>query len=161
MKPTTFAPQLPLQTRSASPVLDIVVPFTTRLLPRAALTAAGRLSAELLPLIRIVRTQVVPFPLQVENAPISAGVLHGQLIPRAEEFGAPAVVLHPRYAVRPGSFPAFSDEDGETKEAQRALFNKFGEVRELSRWPGSFRKWETKTVSCQKGRPSIETKHCL
>src|ERR1019366_1222820 len=88
MKPTIFAPQLPLQTRSGSPVLDIVVPFTTRPLTRAALTAAGRLSAELLPLIRIVRTQVVPFPLQVENAPVSAAVLHRQLIPLAEEFGA-------------------------------------------------------------------------
>ena len=88
MKPTTFAPQLPLQSRSGSPVLDIVVPFTTRPLTRAALTAAGRLSAELLPLIRIVRTQVVPFPLQVENAPVSAAVLHRQLIPLAEEFGA-------------------------------------------------------------------------
>ena len=88
MKPTTFAPQLLLQTRSGSLVLDIVVAFTGRPSTRAALTAAGHLSAELLPLIRIVRTPVVPFPRQVENAPISAGVLNRHLIPLAEEFGA-------------------------------------------------------------------------
>ena len=65
MKPHIYAPQLPLLTRTGSPGLDIVVPFTTRPLTRAALAAAGRLSAELLPLIRMVRTQVVPFPLQL------------------------------------------------------------------------------------------------
>jgi hypothetical protein len=88
MKTKTFAPNLPLQTRSGSPGLDIVVPFTTRPLTRAALTAAGRLSAGLLPLIRMVRTQVVPFPLQLEAAPVSTAVLRQQFVPLAEEFGA-------------------------------------------------------------------------
>ena len=88
MKPNIYAPKLPLPTRTGSPGLDIVVPFTTRPLTRAALTAAGRLSAGLLPLIRMVRTQVVPFPLQLEAAPISAAVLRRQYAPLADEFGA-------------------------------------------------------------------------
>jgi hypothetical protein len=88
MKTKTYAPNLPLQTRSGSPGLDIVVPFTTRSLTRTALAAAGRLSAGLTPLIRMVRTQVVPFPLQLESAPISASVLRQQFVPLAEEFGA-------------------------------------------------------------------------
>ena len=88
MTPKTYAPKLPLQTRPGAPGLDIVVPFTTRPLTRAALTAAGRLSAGLLPLIRMVRTQIVPFPLQLEAAPVSTTVLRRQLVPLAEEFGA-------------------------------------------------------------------------
>ncbi len=88
MKPNTYAPNLPLETRPGSSGLDIVVPFTTRPLTQAALTAAGRLSAGLLPLIRMVRTQVVPFPLQLEAAPVSTAVLRHQLVPLAEQFGA-------------------------------------------------------------------------
>ena len=88
MKPITYAPNLPLPTRSGSPGPDIVVPFTTRPLTRAALTAAGRLSVGLLPLIRIVRTQIVPFPLQLDATPVSTAVLRQQLVPLAEEFGA-------------------------------------------------------------------------
>jgi len=88
MKPNTYAPQLPLSTRPDLPVLDIVVPFTTRPLTRAALTAAERLSAGLLPLIRMVRTQVVPFPLQLESASVSTKVLRRHFAPLAEEFGA-------------------------------------------------------------------------
>jgi len=88
MNTKTYAPNSPLQTRPGSPGLDIVVPFTTRTLTRAALTAAGRLSAGLHPLIRMVRTQVVPFPLQLESAPVSTAVLRQQFVPLAEEFGA-------------------------------------------------------------------------
>lgn len=88
MKTKTYALNLPLQAQPGSPGLDIVVPFTTRPLTRAALTAAGRLSAGLLPLIRMVRTQIVPFPLQLEAAPVSTAVLRQQLVPLAEEFGA-------------------------------------------------------------------------
>jgi hypothetical protein len=87
MKPLIYAPKLPLQARTGPPGLDIVVPFTTRPLTRAALTAAGRWSAGLLPLVRMVRTQVVPFPLQLEAAPVSAAVLRHHLLPLAEEFG--------------------------------------------------------------------------
>src|SRR5580704_17526296 len=88
MKTKTYALTLPLQTRSGSPVLDIVVPFTNRPLTRAGLMAARRLSAGLRPLVRMVRTQVVPFPLQLESAPVSTAVLRQQFVPLAEEFGA-------------------------------------------------------------------------
>src|SRR5271166_3571034 len=88
MKTNTYPSKLPLQTLSGSPALDIVVPFTTRHLTRAALTAAGRLSVGLQPLIRMVRTQIVPFPLQLESAPVSTAVLRQQFVPLAEEFGA-------------------------------------------------------------------------
>jgi hypothetical protein len=88
MKPKAYATNLPLQAQPGAPGLDIVVPFTTRPLTRAALTAAGRLSVGLLPLIRIVRTQIVPFPLPLEDAPVSTEVLRRQLVPLAEEFGA-------------------------------------------------------------------------
>jgi hypothetical protein len=46
------------------------------------------MSADLLPLIRMVRTQAVPYPLQLEAAPVSAGILREQLTPLAREFGA-------------------------------------------------------------------------
>jgi hypothetical protein len=88
MKPKIQAPQLPPEARTSEPGLDIVVPVTTRPLTRAALTAAERTSAGLLPLIRMVRIQVVPFPLQMEAAPVSADVLHRDLTPLAAEFGA-------------------------------------------------------------------------
>ena len=63
--------------------------------PRRA-GGGGGLSAEFLPLIRMVRTQVVPFPLQVEAAPISAKVLSGQLVPLAAEFGAQVQICYAR-----------------------------------------------------------------
>jgi hypothetical protein len=88
MKPDALAPILLLPTRTGTPGLDIVVPYTTRPLTRAALAAAGRLSAELLPLIRMVRTQVVPFPLQMETPPVSSAALRRELVPLAEEFRA-------------------------------------------------------------------------
>ncbi len=88
MKPITCAPITPLQLCPDSPVLDIVVPFTTSTLTRNALAAAGRLSAGLSPLIRMVRIQLVPFPLQLDCAPVSTAVLRQQFAPLAEEFGA-------------------------------------------------------------------------
>ena len=88
MKPKTYAPKLPSPVRTGSPGVDIVVPCTTRPLTRAALTAAERLSAELLPLIRMVHPYVVPFPLDLEAAPISGTILRKQFVPLAEEFGA-------------------------------------------------------------------------
>jgi hypothetical protein len=88
MTPNLNTARLPLETRSDTTTLDIVVPFTTRPLTRAALTTAGKSSSGLAPLIRMVHTQVVPFPLQLDDAPISTAVLRRQLAPLAEEFGA-------------------------------------------------------------------------
>ena len=75
-----------IQTHAAG--LDIVVPFTTRHLTRAALAAAGRLSSGLQPMIRMVRILVVPYPLQLEASPISPAVLRQQLAPLAAEYKA-------------------------------------------------------------------------
>lgn len=88
MKLRTRAPHAPSFTRPCSPGLDIVVPFTTSSLTRAALTAAKRLSAGLTPLVRVVKVQVVPFPLQLEATPVSATVLRRNLAPVADQFGA-------------------------------------------------------------------------
>jgi hypothetical protein len=88
MNSKTHAAQAPppIQTHAAG--LDIVVPFTNRQLTRAALAAAGRLSSGLQPMIRMVRILVVPYPLQLEASPVSAGVLRQQLAPLAAEFRA-------------------------------------------------------------------------
>lgn len=88
MKLITNARHWQGQKPSGSRALDIVVPFTSPPLTRVALAAAGRLSAELRPLIRMVRTQTVPFPLQLDAAPVSSDVLRRQLTPLAEEYGA-------------------------------------------------------------------------
>jgi len=76
--------------------MDIVVPFTTRQLTRWALAAAVAMSAGLQPLIRMVRTQAVPFPLPLEAAPVSADFLREQLTPLASEFGAQLTICFAR-----------------------------------------------------------------
>ena len=88
MRSQTFAQKAAFEARPGLPGPDVVVPFTTPGLTRAALAAAGKFSAGLAPVIRMVRTQVVPFPLDLESAPVSVGVLRQQFVPLAEEFGA-------------------------------------------------------------------------
>jgi hypothetical protein len=137
MKPNIYAPKLPLQTRTGSPGLDIVVPFTTRPLTRAALAAAGRLSAGLLPLIRMVRTQVVPFPLQLEAAPISLAVLRRQFAPLAEEFGAHLEFCYTR-DTREGLLHVLSKDTLVLIAARRHWWNNWWPSREerLANWLG-------------------------
>ena len=53
------------QTRQAE--LDIVIPFTTPDLTRAAVHAAGELSHGLQARIRLVKVQVVPFPADLDQ----------------------------------------------------------------------------------------------
>jgi hypothetical protein len=53
------------QTRQAE--LDIVIPFTTPDLTRAAVHAAGELSHGLAAKIRLVKVQVVPFPADLDQ----------------------------------------------------------------------------------------------
>src|SRR6516225_5526994 len=88
MKRKTWAPKHQLERQAGKPGMDIVVPFTTRQLTRKALAAAVGMSAGLQPLIRMVRTQAVPFPLPLEAAPVSADFLREQLTPLVSEFGA-------------------------------------------------------------------------
>ncbi len=84
----TSAPTLLLESHAGSATLDVVVPFTTPALTRAALTVTGRLTAGLHPMVRMVRTQVVPFPLQLDSTPVSAASLRRQTIGLAREFQA-------------------------------------------------------------------------
>ena len=58
--------------------LDIVVPYTTSELTRVALAKAAELSLEVPSRIRILRMQRVPFPLQLQNPPVSVEVLREQ-----------------------------------------------------------------------------------
>ena len=59
--------------------LDLVVRFTTPELTRVALEAASRLAAGLNPTIRLVRVQVVPYPLQINQSPVNIEFLAEQL----------------------------------------------------------------------------------
>jgi hypothetical protein len=88
MTPNLHAAKLPLSSPSSVPVLDIVVPFMNRPLARAALAYSRRLSVGLLPRVRMFCIRVLPFPLELETAPLSPAVLSRQLAPIAGEFGA-------------------------------------------------------------------------
>jgi hypothetical protein len=59
--------------------LDLVVPFTSTALTRAALDAANRMGADLNPAIRLIRVQVVPYPLQISQSPVDIAFLKEQL----------------------------------------------------------------------------------
>ena len=59
--------------------LDLVVPFTTLELTRVALDAANRLGAGLHATLRLVKVQVVPYPLQLTQPPVFIDFLKSQL----------------------------------------------------------------------------------
>src|SRR5882724_9078299 len=59
--------------------LDIVVPVTTPVLTRAALKAANQLAAGLDSDIRLLKVQVVPFPYEIDQSPVSLEFLQRQL----------------------------------------------------------------------------------
>jgi hypothetical protein len=59
--------------------LDIVVPFTTPELTRAALREAGRLGAGLHAKIRLLRIEIIPFPLDPHYPPVDPGFLRKQM----------------------------------------------------------------------------------
>src|SRR5579863_5305670 len=59
--------------------LDLVVPFTTPELTRAALDAADRMGAGLNAALRLVKVQVVPFPLDLNQSPVYVDFLKTQL----------------------------------------------------------------------------------
>jgi hypothetical protein len=72
----------------------------------------------------MVRTQIVPFPLQLEAAPISVAVLRQQLAPLAEEFGAQLQVCFTR----------------DTREGLRHVLSKDSVILIAAR-PRSWRRW--------------------
>jgi hypothetical protein len=59
--------------------LDLVVPFTTPQLTRIALKEAERLSTGLNAAIRVVKVQVVPYPLPIDQSPVYIGFLREQM----------------------------------------------------------------------------------
>jgi hypothetical protein len=59
--------------------LDLVVPFTTPELTRTALDAANRMGAGLNATLRLVKVQVVPFPLDLNQSPVYIDFLKEQI----------------------------------------------------------------------------------
>ena len=74
---TQFGAVVEQQTHAAE--LDLVVPFTTPELTRAALDAANQMGAGLNAIIRLVRVQVVPFPLDLDQSPVYIEFLKDQM----------------------------------------------------------------------------------
>src|SRR5262249_39765556 len=59
--------------------IDLVVPFTTPFLTRAAIEAAEHLGAGLHAAIRLIGVQTVPFPLEPEQSRVDVTLLRRQL----------------------------------------------------------------------------------
>jgi hypothetical protein len=69
------------QIDEASPApLDLVVPVTTPELTRASIRAAERLASGIWAQIRLLKIQLVPFPLQITAPPVSVEFLCAQLL---------------------------------------------------------------------------------
>lgn len=71
--------------------LDLVVPFTTPALTRAAIQAAEQLGGGLEASIRLVKLQLVPY--QVEESPIDIGFLQQQLAAYSSKLPIQALIL--------------------------------------------------------------------
>jgi hypothetical protein len=59
--------------------LDLVVPFTTPRLTQVAVDSANRMGAGLDATIRLVKVQVVPFPMDLNQSPVMLDFLNEQL----------------------------------------------------------------------------------
>lgn len=68
----------PISAQDQAP-LDVVVPFTTPELTRAALDAANRLGAALHAAILLVKIQLIPYPLDLRQSPVPLEFLREQL----------------------------------------------------------------------------------
>jgi len=89
------ATQIPIEAIAAtSRKLDLVVPFTTPEQTREALGYAYRLGAGLDAAIRLVRVQVVPFPLPIDQSPVAPEFLTRQMT----SFGVKADQVDLRFA---------------------------------------------------------------
>jgi hypothetical protein len=78
-KPDSFSTASEPTTRFHPAKLDLVVPFTTFRQTRAALDEAGRMAPGLNADIRLVKIQVIPYPLQLNETPVYLGFLRQQL----------------------------------------------------------------------------------
>ena len=68
-----------LQPAQEQAALELVIPFTTPRLTRAALDAANRMGSGLHAAIRVLQVQVVPYPLQIEQSPVVIDFLKTRL----------------------------------------------------------------------------------
>ena len=73
--------------------LDLVVPFTTPELTRAATDAANRMGAGLNATLRLVKVQVVPYPLDLSQSPVYIDFLKSQLARIPSEIPATGEIL--------------------------------------------------------------------
>jgi hypothetical protein len=78
--------------------LDLVVPFTTPSLTKAALRAANALGAGLNSTIRLLKVQIVPFPLDLRLSPVPVEFLEAQLTHLREEAQALPLTSEIRFA---------------------------------------------------------------
>jgi hypothetical protein len=61
------------------PELDLVIPFTTPELTRAAVEAANRMAHGLNAKLRLIKVQVVPYPMDLQQSPVYLDFLKDQL----------------------------------------------------------------------------------
>src|SRR6267142_2388291 len=83
----------PISTAVEATPLDIVVPYTTPELTRVALRKAEELSNGVPSSIRVLRMQRVPFPLQLNQCPVSIDSLRDQTALIAEGAKTAEVVI--------------------------------------------------------------------
>jgi|SRR5579883_2686086 hypothetical protein len=76
----SFQSESALVDQSSPAPLDLVVPITTPELTRASIRAAEHLAAGIQAEIRLLKIQVVPFPLQITAPPIPVRFLREQLM---------------------------------------------------------------------------------
>jgi hypothetical protein len=67
------------QTPRQEAELELVIPFTTPRLTRAALDAANRMGTGLHTAVRVLQIQVVPYPLRIEESPVVMDFLKARL----------------------------------------------------------------------------------
>ncbi|HWF11572.1 MAG TPA: hypothetical protein VG297_24055 [Bryobacteraceae bacterium] len=69
-----------VETSVTGTALDLVIPVTTPDLTRAALAAANRMGAGLNATLRLIKIQVVPFPMDLHQSPVYLDFLRSQLV---------------------------------------------------------------------------------
>jgi hypothetical protein len=82
---TAPVPQTSDRENAVETQLDLVVPFTTPELTRAAVAAASRMAAGLNAAIRLIKIQCVPFPMEPDQSPVFLDFLRQQM----ESFRSP------------------------------------------------------------------------